>query len=127
MKIAERLDVVLEHHLPARTRFAFRVDAGDHIRIVDLQGEQAADFWAFHENDLNEYLSAPHTRIGLMRPLAPPGRVLPDEPAPARSSASSRIRSASMTSSRPPATAGATRSSATKAGTPPVRRTSSSP
>jgi hypothetical protein len=33
MKIAERLDVVLEHHLPAPTGFAFRVDAGDHIRI----------------------------------------------------------------------------------------------
>jgi len=58
MKIAERLDVVLERHLPARTGTAFRVDAGDYIRIVDLQGEQAADFWAFHENDLNEYLSA---------------------------------------------------------------------
>ena len=73
MKIAERLDVVLEHHLPARTGIAFRVDAGNHIRIVDLEGEQAADFWAFHENDLNEYLSAPHTRIGLMRLLPRPG------------------------------------------------------
>jgi uncharacterized protein YcgI (DUF1989 family) len=39
MKTAERLDVVLERHLPARTGTAFRVDTGDHIRIVDLQGD----------------------------------------------------------------------------------------
>jgi len=26
-----------------------------------------ADFWAYYENDLTEYLSAPHTRIGLMK------------------------------------------------------------
>jgi hypothetical protein len=25
--------------------------------------------WGFQENDLNEYLSAPHTRIGLIRLL----------------------------------------------------------
>jgi uncharacterized protein YcgI (DUF1989 family) len=73
MSIAEGLKVEAEHHVPARTGIAFRVDAGDHIRIVDLQGEQAADFWAFHENDLSEYLSAPHTRIGLMRLLPRPG------------------------------------------------------
>jgi uncharacterized protein YcgI (DUF1989 family) len=57
MTIAERLDV-LERHLPARTGTAFRVDAGDYIRIVDHQGEQAADFWAFHENDLRILLRA---------------------------------------------------------------------
>jgi uncharacterized protein YcgI (DUF1989 family) len=33
MKIAERLDVVLERHLPARTGTAFRVDAGDCILL----------------------------------------------------------------------------------------------
>jgi uncharacterized protein YcgI (DUF1989 family) len=54
-------------HVPARTGVAFRVDAGTEIEIVDLQGEQPADFWAYHENDLNEYLSAPHTRIANMK------------------------------------------------------------
>jgi uncharacterized protein YcgI (DUF1989 family) len=43
MSVAEGLHVVLEHHLPARTGFAFRVDAGDHIRVVDLQGEHPTD------------------------------------------------------------------------------------
>jgi uncharacterized protein YcgI (DUF1989 family) len=61
MSIPEGLYVVLEHHLPPHAVIAFRVEDGGHIRIGDLQGEQAADFWAFHENDLNEYLSAPHT------------------------------------------------------------------
>jgi uncharacterized protein len=56
-----------EYHIPSRTGLAFRVDAGAEIEIVDLQGEQPADFWAFYENDLNEYLSSPHTRIGLMK------------------------------------------------------------
>jgi uncharacterized protein YcgI (DUF1989 family) len=56
-----------EIHVPARTGTAFRVDEGAHIEIIDVEGEQPADFWAFYENDLNEYLSAPHTRIGLMK------------------------------------------------------------
>jgi uncharacterized protein YcgI (DUF1989 family) len=73
MSSAQGLKARAEHHVPARTGVAFRVDAGDHIRVVDLQGEQAADFWAYHENDLTEYLSAPHTRIGLMRLLPRPG------------------------------------------------------
>jgi len=126
MKIAERLGVGLEHHLPARAGIAFRVDAGDHIRIVDLEGEQAADFWAFHENDLNEYLSAPHTRIGLIRLLPRPGECcLTNQRRPIIRVV--EIPSESTTSSRPPAIADATRSSVTRAGTPRVRRTSSSP
>ena len=56
-----------EIHIPARTGTAFRVDAGAEIEIVDLQGQQPADFWAYYENDLGEYLSAPHTRIANMR------------------------------------------------------------
>ena len=56
-----------EIHVPAGTGVAFRVDAGTEIEIVDLQGEQPADFWAYYENDLNEYLSAPHTRIANMK------------------------------------------------------------
>jgi len=62
-----------EHFVPRRTGVAFRVDAGDYIQVVDVQGEQPADFWAYYENDLDEYLSAPHTRIGIMRMLPRPG------------------------------------------------------
>jgi uncharacterized protein YcgI (DUF1989 family) len=61
------LTLLSEYQVPARSGVAFRVDALDHIKIIDVQGQQPADFWAFYENDLNEYLSAPHTRIGIMR------------------------------------------------------------
>jgi uncharacterized protein YcgI (DUF1989 family) len=101
MSITESLTIAAEHQVPARTGIARRVVAGDHIRIVDLQGEQAADFGAFHEN-LNEYLSAPHTRIGIMRLLPRPGECC-------------------LTNRRRP------RSWVTRAGTPPARRTSSWP
>jgi len=65
--VTDSLTLKAEYSVPARTGVAFRVDAGDHIKIIDVEGEQPADFWAFYENDLNEYLSAPHTRIGIMR------------------------------------------------------------
>jgi len=71
--IRDRLRPTVEQLIPARTGVAFRVDAGDYIEVVDVEGQQAADFWAFHENDLGEYLSAPHTRIGLMHLFPAPG------------------------------------------------------
>lgn len=67
--------VTTEHYVPARSGVAFRVEAGAEILITDLQGQQPADFWAFNENDLGEYLSAPHTRIGIMRTLPREGEV----------------------------------------------------
>jgi uncharacterized protein YcgI (DUF1989 family) len=33
-------------HVPARTGVAFRADAGTTIEVVDVAGEQTADFWA---------------------------------------------------------------------------------
>ncbi len=66
MSLRESLKQRAEHLIQARTGIAFRVAPGDYVEVVDVQGQQAADFWAFNENDLNEYLSAPHTRIGLM-------------------------------------------------------------
>ncbi len=65
---------IAEYPIPARTGVAFRVAPRDYIQVIDVQGEQPADFWAFHENDLDEYLSAPHTRIGIMRMLPGPGQ-----------------------------------------------------
>ena len=71
--VRDTLKAKIEHLIPARTGFAFTVDAGDYIEVVDVEGRQTADFWAFHQNDLNEYLSAPHTRIGLMHMFPGPG------------------------------------------------------
>lgn len=62
-----------EHHIPARTGLGLAVEAGQRIRIIDVEGGQPADFWAYNANDMDEYLSAPHTRIGVMRLLPQPG------------------------------------------------------
>lgn len=64
---AEPVAWTQEIYVRRRTGIAFRVDAGAVIKIVDVQGEQPADFWAYNQDDLSEYLSAPHTRIGNMK------------------------------------------------------------
>jgi uncharacterized protein YcgI (DUF1989 family) len=49
-------------HVPARTGRGFEVKKGDLIRIIDLQGQQPVDFWAFNRRDLSEFLSCEHTK-----------------------------------------------------------------
>jgi uncharacterized protein YcgI (DUF1989 family) len=48
--------------VPARTGLAIDVEAGQRVAIVDVQGGQVGDFFAFNRGDLTEYLSASHTR-----------------------------------------------------------------
>ena len=49
-------------HIPARTGKGFAVGRGDYVRIIDLQGGQPVDFWAFNRLDVSEYLSCHHTK-----------------------------------------------------------------
>jgi uncharacterized protein YcgI (DUF1989 family) len=53
--------------IPAREGRAVRVEAGRSFRVVDLEGGQVADLFAFCRDDLSEHLSAEHTRAGLFR------------------------------------------------------------
>ena len=53
----------LAYDVPARGGKAFRVSQGDLIKIIDIQGGQAVDFFAFDTSDLKEYISAEHTRM----------------------------------------------------------------
>jgi uncharacterized protein YcgI (DUF1989 family) len=48
--------------IPAREGRAVRVEAGRSVRVVDPQGGQVADTWAFVADDLGEFHSAQHTR-----------------------------------------------------------------
>ena len=48
--------------LPARTGVAIDVRAGDLLRVIDVEGKQVADFFAFNALDLEETLSPTHTR-----------------------------------------------------------------
>lgn len=62
------LDKVYE--VPARQGRAFRLKAGQAIRVINTVGSQVADFWAFSDEDPREYLSMEHMRPTLKR-MAP--------------------------------------------------------
>ena len=56
MKVERSYDVA------ARTGLGFEVKAGDFIRIIDVEGAQPVDFWAFSKADPLEFLSPEHTK-----------------------------------------------------------------
>ena len=53
--------------VPAREGRAFLVEQGELIKVIDVRGQQAVDFFAFCRHDPREYLSAEHTRVGNLR------------------------------------------------------------
>jgi uncharacterized protein len=59
--------------VPAREGRAFRVPKGGSARVIDLEGGQVADVFAFLERDTSEYHSAQHTRAFNDRLFPRPG------------------------------------------------------
>ena len=53
--------------VPAREARAVRVAPGGRFRVVDLEGGQVVDLFAFVADDVAEYASAEHTRIHVNR------------------------------------------------------------
>ncbi len=53
--------------VPAGHARAFRVPRGSLLEIVDVDGQQVADFISINENDRSEWLSATHTRSTTLR------------------------------------------------------------
>lgn len=53
--------VVVDEEVPARSPWSGVVRAGEHLRIVDLRGNQAVDFLAYVAGDTAERYSAPDT------------------------------------------------------------------
>jgi uncharacterized protein YcgI (DUF1989 family) len=53
--------------IPAREGHAVRMSAGDRVRVIDPEGGQVADVFAFCADDLSEYHSAEHTRVYVNR------------------------------------------------------------
>lgn len=53
--------------VPAREGRAVPVPAGGQFRVVDVEGQQVADLFAFSARDVGEYASAEHTRVGIAR------------------------------------------------------------
>lgn len=61
METTERIEV------PASEGRAVQVDAGRAFRVVDVEGRQVADLFAFNAHDVDEYHSAMHTRAAVSR------------------------------------------------------------
>ena len=53
--------------VPAREGRAVPVLAGGRFRVVDVEGQQVGDLFAFSARDVGEYASAEHTRVGIAR------------------------------------------------------------
>jgi uncharacterized protein YcgI (DUF1989 family) len=54
-------------HIPAREGRAVRLGVGQRFRMVDLEGQQVVDLFAFCADDVREYASAEHTRVWVSR------------------------------------------------------------
>ncbi len=59
----------------AKDAQAFDVAAGQRIRICTPKGYQAADFFAYNANSMDEWLSPPHTWIASTSVTPRPGDV----------------------------------------------------
>lgn len=59
--------------VPGREARAVQVAAGDRVRVVDVEGGQVVDFFAFNATDVSEYASAEHTRVHVKRLFPKPG------------------------------------------------------
>jgi uncharacterized protein YcgI (DUF1989 family) len=70
----EARDVVEERVVvPPREGRSLRVDRGRRFRVVDLEGHQCGDLFAFVAGDVREYASAEHTRVHVDRLFPRPG------------------------------------------------------
>lgn len=67
VNVRERIEV------PAREGRGVRIAAGQSFRIVDLEGSQVGDLFAYNANDVREYHSAQHTRAVVDRLFPVPG------------------------------------------------------
>lgn len=53
-----------------------RLKAGESLRIVNLEGSQVADVWAFEQSNPHEFLSTEHTRSCLQKLIPAPGDMI---------------------------------------------------
>jgi uncharacterized protein YcgI (DUF1989 family) len=58
---AQRVDI------PARQARAILIEEGRRFRVVDAEGQQVVDLFAFAAADVGEFASAEHTRVALSR------------------------------------------------------------
>ena len=59
--------------IPARAAVAIRLAADQRFRVIDVEGTQVVDLFAFVDGDVSEYASAEHTRVFVKRLFPRPG------------------------------------------------------
>lgn len=59
--------------IPAREGRGVRLESGRRFRVVDLEGRQCVDLFAFNAEDVSEFHSAEHTRVHVGRLFPRPG------------------------------------------------------
>ena len=60
--MSKTMKVEGSYDVAACTGFGLEAEAGDLIRIIDLEGAQPVDFWAFSKMNPLEFLSPEHTK-----------------------------------------------------------------
>ncbi len=60
-------------HVPAREGRGAHLASGTRFRVVDIEGRQAVDLFAYCADDIGEYVSAEHTRVHINRLFPHPG------------------------------------------------------
>ena len=58
--------LVAEIRIPGGHARSFQVKKGQLLQIIDVEGQQVADFFAFNKDNHEERLSPPHTRTSLL-------------------------------------------------------------
>jgi len=53
--------------IPARRGAAAKVDAGQHVRVINTHGTQVVDTWAFSARDITEWMSMEASRASFLR------------------------------------------------------------
>ncbi|MBM3520736.1 MAG: urea carboxylase-associated family protein, partial [Alphaproteobacteria bacterium] len=64
------------HHLPARRSLALSVARGSRLRVINTEGRQVVDTWAFNPADVAEFMSMEHARVHMGRVNPVVGSVL---------------------------------------------------
>lgn len=67
MGVMELINAMSRLAVPAGAGRAVRVRRGEHVRVIDVEGGQVGDVFAFSAADSGEYLSASHTRTSTGR------------------------------------------------------------
>jgi uncharacterized protein len=62
--------------IPARSAITIELSKGQRCRVINTEGGQVVDTWAFNPYDFNECLSMEHSRSAIYRLLFRPGDVL---------------------------------------------------